>query len=93
MVADSEKGSRARIYAKSQLTGQEFNGYHISGMEALVREPVITKKEWGVLGIAFSTALNFDSFLGAINLDWSNDYLIILPTIRLTTYSRFRVHY
>jgi hypothetical protein len=29
---------------------------------------VITTKEWGVLGIAFTTALNFDSYLGGINL-------------------------
>jgi hypothetical protein len=68
MVADSEKGSRARIFARSQLTGQEFNGLSYFWNGSIVREPVITKKEWGVLGIAFSTALNFDSFLGAINL-------------------------
>jgi hypothetical protein len=68
MVADSEKGSRARIFARSQLTGQEFNGLSYFWNGSIVREPVVTKKEWGVLGIAFSTALNFDSFLGAINL-------------------------
>ena len=68
LVADSEKGSRARIFARSQDTGQEFNGIAYFWNGTLVREPVITKKEWGVLGIAFSNALNFDSYLGAINL-------------------------
>jgi hypothetical protein len=68
MVADSETGARGRIFARNQSTGQDFNGlsYFLNGN--LVREPVITKKEWAVLGLAFSTALNFDSFLGAINL-------------------------
>ena len=68
MVADSEKGSRAKIFARSQETGQEFNGLSYFWNGSLVREPVVTKKEWGVLGIAFSTALNFDSYLGGINL-------------------------
>jgi hypothetical protein len=68
MVADSSKGSRARIFARSQNTGLEFNGLAYFWNGALVREPVITKKEWGVLGIAFSTALNFDGYLGGINL-------------------------
>lgn len=68
MVADSEKGSRARIYAKSQNTGLDFDGLSYFWNGSLVREPVITIKEWGVLGIAFSNALNFDSYLGGINL-------------------------
>lgn len=68
MVADSEKGSRARIFARSQSTGQDFNGLAYFWNGSIVREPVLTKKEWGVLGIAFSTALNFDSYLGGINL-------------------------
>jgi hypothetical protein len=68
MVADSSKGSRARIFARSQNTGLDFNGISYFWNGSLVREPVITKKEWGVLGIAFSTALNFDGYLGGINL-------------------------
>ena len=68
MVADSSKGSRARIFARSQNTGLDFNGLAYFWNGSLVREPVITKKEWGVLGIAFSTALNFDGYLGGINL-------------------------
>jgi hypothetical protein len=68
MVADSSKGSRARVFARSQNTGLDFNGLAYFWNGSLVREPVITKKEWGVLGIAFSTALNFDGYLGGINL-------------------------
>jgi hypothetical protein len=68
MVADSSKGSRARVFARSQNTGLDFNGLSYFWNGSLVREPVITKKEWGVLGIAFSTALNFDGYLGGINL-------------------------
>jgi len=68
MVANSEKGNRARIYAKSQNTGLDFNGLSYFWNGSLVREPVITVKEWGVLGLAFADALNFDSYLGGINL-------------------------
>jgi hypothetical protein len=68
LVADSEKGSRARIYAKSKNTGQIFNGLAYYWNGTLVREPVMTVKEWGVLGISFATALNFDAYLGGINL-------------------------
>lgn len=68
MVANSSQGNRAKIFARSQNTGLEFNGLAYFWNGVLVREPVITKKEWGVLGIAFSTALNFDGYLGGINL-------------------------
>ena len=68
IVADGQKGSRARIYAKSQNTGLDFNGLSYFWNGLLVREPVVTIKEWGILGIAFSDALNFDSYLGGINL-------------------------
>lgn len=69
LVADSETGSRAKIYAKKKSDGSEFNGisYYLNG--SLVREPVITVKEWSVLGVAFASALNFDGYLGNINLN------------------------
>jgi len=68
MVADNPDGTRAKIYARSLNTGQAYNGlsYFING--SLVREPVLTIEEWSVLGIAFSTALNLDLFIGGINL-------------------------
>jgi len=62
-------GKRARIYAKSLSTGKEISGitYYWNGV--IVREPVMTIKEWGVLGIRFSQSLSFDSYLGGINLN------------------------
>jgi hypothetical protein len=68
-VADSETGDRARIYAKSLNTGNDFSGLSYYWNGNLVREPVATRNQWGVLGIGFSNALNLDSFLGAINLN------------------------
>ena len=68
MVANNEKGNRARIYAKSQNTGLIFSGISYFWNGLLVREPVLTIKEWGVLGIGFSDALNFDLYLGGIDL-------------------------
>ena len=68
MVADNPDGTRARVYARSLLTGQNYNGLTYFWNGSLVREPVLTVKEWGVLGIAFATALNFDLFIGGINL-------------------------
>ena len=68
-VADTSKKNRAKIYAKSLLTGQEVSGiaYYVNGN--LVREPKMSIGEWISLGISFSTSLNFDSYLGAINLN------------------------
>ena len=68
-VADSETGERARIYAKSLETGQDFSGISYYWNGKLVREPVATRNEWGVLGIGFSNALLYDLFLGSINLN------------------------
>ena len=89
-VADSETGDRARIYAKSVETGEDFSGISYYWNGKLVREPVATRNQWGVLGIGFSTALNFDLFLGGINLNGPL-YLIILLSIRQIIYSRFKV--
>lgn len=62
-------GRRARIFAKSLATGKQFNGltYYWNGI--LVREPILTIKEWGVLGIRFAESLSFDTYLGGINLN------------------------
>ena len=68
-VADSETGDRARIYALSLETGQAYSGISYYWNGALVREPVVTRNEWGVLGIGFSNSLNFDLYLGGINLN------------------------
>jgi hypothetical protein len=71
MIADSNTRKRARIYAITKSTGQEFSGlsYYVNGL--LVKEPVITVKEWSVLGVAFSSDIVLDSKLGNINLSGS----------------------
>jgi len=68
MVADSGYAKRARIFAKDKNTGQDFTGlsYYVNGL--LVREPVITRKEWTVLGVGFASDVVFDSKLGNLNL-------------------------
>jgi hypothetical protein len=68
-VADTSKKNRGTIYAKSVSTGEDFAGlaYYVNGN--LVREPKITIGEWISLGISFSNSLNFDSYVGAINLN------------------------
>jgi hypothetical protein len=61
--------NRAKIYAISTKTGEEYKGisYYWNGNP--VREPFITTKEWGALGIKFAPALDFDAFIGEINLN------------------------
>lgn len=69
IVANDEFGQRGRIYAKNKSDNSDFDGisYFVNGR--LVREPVLTIKEWAVLGINFATALNLDLFLGSVNLN------------------------
>lgn len=66
--ANSSNGDRARIFASLNSTGQPFLElkYYVNGN--FVREPVISIKEWACIGIAFNKNLNFDNFLGAINI-------------------------
>jgi hypothetical protein len=69
IVANSENGTRGKIYARNSSDDSEFNGlsYYINGN--LVREPVVGLSDWSVLGIVFNNALMFDSYLGGINLN------------------------
>ena len=68
VVADSETGLRGKIFAKSATTGLDFNGLSYYWNGNLVKEPVMTIKEWGSLGIGFAQSLNLDAYLGSINL-------------------------
>jgi hypothetical protein len=65
----NSSGSRAKIYGINDSTGLEVSGisYYINGL--IVREPVITIREWSVIGISFGSPLIFDSFLGSININ------------------------
>jgi hypothetical protein len=68
-VAVDQSGLRAKVYAIDSDTGESFNGisYYLNGN--IVREPVLTIKEWAVLGIGFANALQFDLVIGSINLN------------------------
>jgi hypothetical protein len=65
----NSSGSRGKIYGINDSTGEEVSGisYYINGV--IVREPVITIREWSVIGISFGSSLIFDSFLGSININ------------------------
>jgi hypothetical protein len=69
VVANDEFGQRGRIFAKNKSDNSDFSdlSYFINGK--LVYDPVLTLNEWAVLGINFGTALNFDLFLGSVNLN------------------------
>ena len=68
-MAIDNAGKRARVYAINDNTGETFNGlsYYINGN--IVREPVLTTKEWSVIGIGFATTIDFNNFIGGINLN------------------------
>lgn len=61
-------GKRAKIYAINANTGKIENGiaFYVNGN--IVRDPVITIKEWTMLGISFANSLNFNSYSGAIRV-------------------------
>ena len=69
IVSINSAGTRARVFAKSVQTGQELSNikYYLNGY--YVNSPVLTVREWSVLGISFSTAISFDDgFLGNISI-------------------------
>jgi hypothetical protein len=67
LQANSSLGDRGKIFALNQ-NGLEYNGlsFYLNGN--LVREPVLSIKEWSTIGISFLTPLTFDSYLGSINI-------------------------
>jgi hypothetical protein len=69
IVADSPKGQRGKIYAINATTGKLENGitFYLNGN--LVSDPVLTVKEWALIGISFSSILNFDNFEGSIRIN------------------------
>lgn len=69
MVANSPSGDRAKIYAINAETGEIEDGITFYWNGKLVKEPVMTINEWGILGISFSNILNFNSFVGSIRFN------------------------
>jgi hypothetical protein len=69
MVAVNSTGTRAKIYGINSQTGQLENGigYYLNGK--IVKEPVITVKQWSFIGLSFANLLNFSSYTGAIRFN------------------------
>jgi len=69
MSAIHPTGQRAKIYAINVKTGNVEDGIAFYWNGKIVKEPVITVKEWGFLGISFPNLLNFENMSGSINLN------------------------
>lgn len=69
MVANHPSGKRAKIYAINASTGKLENGiaFYLNGN--IVKEPTITIKEWAMIGISFSSLLNFSNYVGFIQIN------------------------
>lgn len=69
IVTNNDLGNRAKIFAINKNTGLPYNGvsYFINGN--LVKEPVLTIKEWSVIGLRFANSLNFNSYIGAFDIN------------------------
>lgn len=68
LVANHPNGQRAKIYAINAKTGRIENGIAFYWNGKIVKEPNITVKEWGMLGISFSNSLSFENYSGAIRI-------------------------
>jgi hypothetical protein len=68
ILANSENGDRAKIFAINKKTNTPFTGltYYINGN--FVREPVISRKEWTVIGMSFENNISFDGMFGSMNI-------------------------
>lgn len=62
------QGRRAKIVPINANTNAVVSGMGFYWNGNLVSNPIITTKEWGILGISFANILNFDNFAGAIRL-------------------------
>lgn len=60
--------TRIKIFAIDSSTNLPYSGigYYLNGI--MVKDPIISIDEWASLGIAFLPTLEFDSFLGSINI-------------------------
>ena len=68
MVATDSSGKRAKIYAIDGSTGRQDSNisFYLNGK--FVQNPVISLKDWSVLGIACANPMLFNSYVGAIRL-------------------------
>jgi hypothetical protein len=65
--ANSVDLNRAKVFVLNE-NGVPVNGvaFYLNGN--LVREPVLSLKEWSAIGISFITSLVYNSYLGSINI-------------------------
>ena len=68
MVSTHPQGKRAKIYAVNSKTGRLENGIAFFWNGKIVKDPALTVKEWGMLGISFSNSLIFENYFGAIRI-------------------------
>jgi hypothetical protein len=69
IVANDQTGQRGKIYGVNALTGRIENGiaFYLNGN--IVKDPVITIKQWAFLGISFSNLLDISGVMGSIKLN------------------------
>lgn len=65
--ANSPDKNRGKIFALNE-NGVAYNGlaFYLNGN--IVREPVVSLKEWSTIGVAFLTSISFSSHIGNINI-------------------------
>jgi hypothetical protein len=68
MVANHPDGKRAKIYAVNANTGQIEDGIGFYWNGNIVKEPNMTIREWGMLGVSFSSLLDFSNYVGSIKI-------------------------
>jgi hypothetical protein len=101
VVANSSDGKRGTIYAINAKTGQYENDilFYLNGK--IVKDPVLTVKEWAFLGISFARILNFDNVAGALRITGPLTFNVMsyyqsttLQEIQQTSFRKwFRVKY
>ena len=69
IVANDQTGQRGKIYGVNALTGRIENGiaFYLNGK--IVKDPVLTIKQWAFLGISFSNLLDISGVFGSIKLN------------------------
>lgn len=69
IVANDQTGQRGRIYGVNVLTGRIENGiaFYLNGK--IVKDPVLSIKQWSFLGISFSNLLDISNMYGSIKLN------------------------
>jgi hypothetical protein len=68
LVANHKDGKRAKMYAINSKTGRIENGIAFYWNGKIVKEPNVSIKEWGMLGISFSNSLSFENYSGSIKI-------------------------